>query len=224
MPNAPRHTGDDYAHALMALLPRGKAWPRDADSNLARLVSGMAEIFGDPFDKIAAYLLDQESDPRFTRDLLERWETAFGLPDACVDEPLTIADRISALLGRMMEPGGQSIPFFYGVASALGYSIEIHEFSPFMAGISEAGDTRVGGYFRWEVGPPEIRFYWKVVVLNARLSWFRASSGEAGIDPHLIIGLATDLECMLRRYKPAHTQIVFDYSGLGGGNPLAGTP
>lgn len=138
MPNAPRHTGDDYAHALMALLPRGNAWPRDADSNLARLVSGMAEIFGDPFDKIAAYLLDQESDPRFTRDLLERWETAFGLPDACVDEPLTIADRISALLGRMMEPGGQSIPFFYGVASALGYSIEIHEFSPFMAGISEA--------------------------------------------------------------------------------------
>lgn len=225
MPNAPRHSAEDYGEALFALLPTGQEWPRDADEDLAKFVHGLASVFGEPFDTIAARFLDQESDPRFTRDLLERWETAFGLPDSCLSEPVTIEARIAALMQRMTMEGGQSRAFFYRVAAALGYTIEIYEFSPFMAGVSEAGDTRdARGWYRWEVGAPEMRFYWKVAVLNARLSWFRAGSGEAGVDHHLEIGIASDLECVLRRYKPAHTEIVFDYSGLAGDDPFAGTP
>lgn len=78
--------------------------------------------------------------------------------------------------------------------------------------------------FRWEIGPPEMRYYWSVRVDLAKLSWFRASSGQAGVDPHLRIGLADDLECLLNRWKPAHTQLVFDYSYLRYGGPMQGTP
>ena len=58
------------------------------------------------------------------------------------------------------------------------------------------------------------------------LTWFRVGpiGGEVGVDPHLLIGLAEDLECLLNRWKPAHTEIVFDYSGLTNGGSMAGTP
>jgi uncharacterized protein YmfQ (DUF2313 family) len=56
------------------------------------------------------------------------------------------------------------------------------------------------------------------------LVWFRASTGQAGVDHHLEIGRYDDLECLLNRWKPAHTQIVFDYSNLKQDDPMAGTP
>jgi uncharacterized protein YmfQ (DUF2313 family) len=40
----------------------------------------------------------------------------------------------------------------------------------------------------------------------------------------LRIGVFDDLECLLNRWKPAHTQIIFDYSGLQTGGDMAGTP
>ena len=73
--------------------------------------------------------------------------------------------------------------------------------------------------------PQEARFYWTVHVSGASLIWFRVTSGQTGVDPHLRIGIADDLECLLNRWKPAHTIILFDYSGLEHpSDPMAGTP
>jgi uncharacterized protein YmfQ (DUF2313 family) len=74
------------------------------------------------------------------------------------------------------------------------------------------------------LAPPEIRYYWTVHVHQANLQWFRCASGQCGIDPHLRIGIASDLECILNRWKPAHTQIVYDYTNLHPGDPMEGTP
>lgn len=223
-----RRSGADYAEALAALLPRGPAWPTDQDSVLQRLVSGLAEIWGAKVDARAADMLTRESDPRATIELLDDWERAFGLPDPCLSEPLTIGDRQEALVGRITMEGGQSRAFFKRIAAAIGYEIEIIEHAPFMAGVSRAGDTRPTGaateWFRWETGPETIRFYWTVLVLNQRITWFRATTGEAGVDPHVQIGIASDLECLLRRLQPAHAEIAFDYSGLGLDASMAGTP
>ena len=80
-------------------------------------------------------------------------------------------------------------------------------------------------YPHYGLGPLEVRYYWTVHVDTAKLTWFRVTSGQTGVDPHLRIGTADDLECLLNRWKPAHTQIVFDYSGLTSpGDPMAGTP
>lgn len=222
------HDGEAYTLALEALLPTGPAWARFPESALMRWTAGTAAIWGEDVDPRAAVLLTRETDPRETIEMLPDWERAFGLPDPCVAEPLTIDDRRKALMTRMTMEGGQSRPFFKAVAKSIGYDIEVREWSPFMAGISSVGDTRptgtAGEIFRWEIGPPEMRFYWSVKVDATRLSWFRAASGQAGVDPHLRIGIATDLECVLRRWKPAHTEILFDYSGLGTPDPMAGTP
>jgi Concanavalin A-like lectin/glucanases superfamily len=80
--------------------------------------------------------------------------------------------------------------------------------------------------FSHVIAEPEIRFFWTVGVGTIALRWFRASSGQAGVDHHLEFGTALDLECVLQRWKPSHTQIVFDYSGLASGHndPMSGTP
>jgi uncharacterized protein YmfQ (DUF2313 family) len=210
-----RRSGEEYAAAFAALLPTGPAWPREPDTVLQTVVRGLAEIWGDPVDARAADLLERESDPRATLELLPDWERNWGLPDACVAEPLTIADRQVALVQKMTLLGAQSRAFFIGVAATLGYGITVTEFAPWMFGVSECGPTDDGaGHARWEIGPPEIRFYWTVHVNALRLTWWRFGQAEFGIDPHLRISLATDLECLIRRWKPAHTEIVFDYAPL----------
>jgi hypothetical protein len=65
-----------------------------------------------------------------------------------------------------------------------------------------------------------MRFEWTVHLQQPKLVWFRAASGQAGIDPHLRIAKAIDLECLMRRWAPAQTLPLFDYSGIS--DPLAG--
>ena len=208
---------DDYAQVIADHLPSGAAWPRDADSDLMGWVAGCAQAWGDVSARAAA-LLVTESDPRSTAEMLPDWERAFGLPDPCVGEPQTITDRRKALLLKMTTLGGQSRTFFIGVAAALGYTVTITEYAPFMCGLSRCGDTRpfppvdpTDTAYRWTVGPPEIRFWWRIHILGRKTRWFRAGSGQCGIDPMVRIGLATDLECLIRRWKPAHTDVTFDY-------------
>lgn len=219
-----RRSGDDYAEALSSLLPQGQAWSREPESIIQKTINGLAQIWG-YVDGRAADLLERESDPRKTLELLPDWERNWGLPDPCLTVPQTIAERQITLVQWMTLLGAQSREFFIAYSLKIGYVIWIEEYSPFMAGMSQVGDTRDDrGDYRWQIGPPEMRFYWKVHIDQARLAWFRSSSGQAGVDPHLRIGIAQDLECVLRRWKPAHTEIVFDYSGLATGGSMAGTP
>jgi uncharacterized protein YmfQ (DUF2313 family) len=148
--------------------------------------------------------------------------------------------------------GGQSRQWFIDAAAQLGYSITITEYRPFMVGIDRCGDNRVYGdgslmhnawgqpilnpngtpvqlgelseWPNYGLGPRENRYYWQVHVHAGSLMWFRCGSGQCGVDPHLLIGRDTDLECILERWKPAHTQIIYDYSGLVPDDPFAGTP
>lgn len=227
-----RRTGADYTIALLNLLPTGQAWSRRVGSVLYRTVRGLADYWG-YVDGRAADLLERESDPRATIELLPDWERNWGLPDPCFTTPQTIYERQVALVQKMTMLGAQSRQFFIDQMAKIGYHITIKEYAPFMAGVSEVGDTRTDvpldpdplvGDYRWYIGPPEMRFYWTVNVGTARLTWFRAGESEAGVNHHLEIGVFDDLECLLNRWKPAHTQIVFDYSGLTAGGPMAGTP
>ena len=249
-----RRAGSDYTEAFLALLPQGQAWPKHApDSILVQGVTGLCDFWGF-VDGRAADLLERESDPRLTIELLPDWERNWGLPDPCYTAPLTIDERQLALVMRMTMQGAQSREFFIGVAAQIGYHITISEYRVWVVGLDQCGDSRVYGdgsnpmlnewhqpiknpvgepvaegelsaWPQYGLGPPANRFFWTVHVDQAKLVWFRCASGQCGVDPHLRIGLADDLECLLNRWKPAHTQIIFDYSGLSNpGDPMAGTP
>ncbi len=200
-----RRTGDDYAVALRNLLPQGLAWPTNPVSVLSRVISGLAQIFGYADDR-AADLLEVETDPRLTSELLPEWERAFGLPDNCL--PLPPADEItrrSNLVAKMTLLGEQSRAFFIARGVDIGERVTIREYAPYMCGVSRVGDTRILNiensdplHFRWQLGPPENRFYWTVKI-EELLEDFKGA----------------DLFCLLRRWKPAHTDVLFDYSIVG---------
>jgi uncharacterized protein YmfQ (DUF2313 family) len=176
-------------------------------------------------DGRAGDLLERESDPRITIEMLPDWERNWGLPDPCYPDVTSIAERQLMLIKQMTMTGAQSRQFFISVGQWVGHDITITEFSPFMCGMSNVGDTRdAKGHFRWQIGPPEMRFYWTAHAGQAKLTWFRCSSGQCGVDPHLRIGIEQDFECLLRRWKPAHTGLVYDYSSLFNGGSMAGTP
>jgi uncharacterized protein YmfQ (DUF2313 family) len=222
-----RRGGKEYLRAFLNLLPLGIAWPRKRDSVLVKTSRGLTNIWGF-VDSRAADLLERESDPRITIELLPDWEESWGLPDPCFPSATSIAERQKMLVLYMTWLGGQSRKYFTDLMAWLGYTIEIKEFAPFMAGVSRVGDTRnmydQTGLFRWYIGPPEQRFYWSVHVGQVALTWFRAASGQAGVDPHLKFGVPEELECLLNRWKPAHTELVMDFSGISFGGPMQGTP
>lgn len=210
-----RRSREDYAQAFLDLLPPGPPFPRETDTHIHKLFLGLAGVV-ERVDQRVADFIEREADPRRTIEMLADWERNTGLPDPCVDEPLTIEDRRKNLVRRLTMLGRQDRDYFVEIAADLGYEIEIVEHRPFIVGITPVGDTRPTGaagerYLR-RIGPPSLRYYWTVRVKGARVSWFRAGSGQAGLDPLARIGTATDLECLFRRYKPAHTEVIFDYS------------
>jgi uncharacterized protein YmfQ (DUF2313 family) len=213
------------------LLPKGIAWPRKIGSVLVNTCRGLTNVWGF-VDARAADLLEVECYPPSTFEILDWWERAWGLPDPCFPSATTIGERQRMLVMFMTWMGGQSRDYFKRVAEFVGYTIEIKEFAPFMCGISQVGDTRTAPpdapiedqNFRWYIGMPEQRFYWEVSVGQIGLIWFRASSGQAGIDPHCKFSVPTEFICLLDRWKPAHTAIVPDFSKLAFGGPMQGTP
>jgi uncharacterized protein YmfQ (DUF2313 family) len=256
-----RRSGGDYAHRFLQLFPRGQAWPKEPASTLWKVCYGLAEYWGF-VDSRAADLLERDSDPRKTTEaqicyplstgeicepdgLLPDWERAWGLPDPCFPSATTIEARRRMLILYMTYLGGQSRDYYVKLMKFVGYEVHddyVGEFAPFMAGVSQCGDTRplkftydasgnvVGREidthknFRWYIGPPEQRFSWFVAVGERAYYWFRAGSGQAGVDHHLEIGVPQEIQCLLNRWKPAHTAVVLNFTDVGTNDPMAGTP
>jgi len=194
------HTQDEYRDALAALLPTGAAWPRDPQSRLMCFLSGLAAEYS-RLDARAAQLL-AETDPASTTELLSDWERVVGLPDPCVTAAQTVAQRRQALEGRLTAVGGQSRRFFIELAARLGYNITIDEFA------SAAAATAAGITFTGD----EWAHIWRVNVPAAvSITYFRAGAGAVG-EP-LRAWSNEVLECQFNRYKPAHTRVLFAYSG-----------
>lgn len=191
---------DDYIDQLAAMLPPGIAIRREADTDIYKLLSAMAEEMARIDNRGDDLLL--ESDPRTTTELLAEWEAQVGLPDPCLaGAEQTVQQRRNAVVARYTARGGQSKQFFIDFAASLGYTVTITEFRPFRAGISAAGDPLSNGdwIFAWRVNAPE-----------TTITHFRAGQSAAG-EPLRSWG-NDQLECAIDRLKPAHTILQFSYA------------
>lgn len=197
-----------YAEALTKLMPRGRAWPEGGGAIWARLMLALAPEFRRA-DQRALKLLD-EADPRTCAETLPDWERVLGLPDPCTPGDATFNERRDAVVALLRFAGGASIAYFVSLADRLGYAIEVTEYRPFACARSSCGHQLEPR----RIGSPTMRFVWTVALGNRRLRYFQVGIGgsQTGIDPHLKIERATDLECLIARLKPAHTVVVFDYS------------
>lgn len=191
---------------LLSLLPPGWVWPRGNQSLLAAILLAFAEELAE-IEATAAAMM-RETDPRAAVLCLVDFERVLG-PDPCLadvaGQPTEERQRIAH--SRWTARGGASIAYFLKIAEALGYDdITITEFRPFKFGLSAFGAT-------WALGPRRNRFYWRVNVPGPRLSRFRFGAARFGADSFLRIARAESLECRLRRLKPSHTQLIFNYTG-----------
>ena len=194
---------DDYLLQLKALLPQGLAWSREAGTRLHNLLRGIAEEFA----RVDARVTDlrNEADPRTTLELLVDWEAFAGLPDTCsAGIATTIEERRAAVQSKLLATGGASEAYFKSICEALGYTVEIDRFRPFVCGISHCGDALNGA--------PSVRHTWRVRVIGPRVTLFRAGQSQCG-DLLGKISRATDLECKLNRLKQAHTRLIVAYEG-----------
>lgn len=112
--------------------------------------------------------------------------------------------RIAAIIAKLNETGGLSIPYFTQLATSLGYSISIIEPQPFRVDAGRVDDTLYDEdiVYQWRVdvsGAPEVVYYFRV--------------GQSAIDERLMSFSDPILEAVFRDLKPAHTFVYFSYQG-----------
>ncbi|KVS52261.1 phage tail protein [Burkholderia cepacia] len=199
--SAPNYSASDFTSALMALMPRGLAWPRDPNSVMARTIATLAPIWS---RHVAAnnYLL-VDAFPSTTVELLPEWEAALGLPDPCAGESPTLAQRQAQVVARFTNSGGQSVRYFLSYAKSLGFDVSITEFTPFRVGQQAAGDS---------VGVEGWAHTWRINVPPSTINYFRASRSAAG-EPLASWGNAV-LLCEMNTLKPAHTLVIVANPGF----------
>ena len=188
-----------YVKLLRSLLPLGKAWNREEGSRTTTFLKAISKEFGRIEDRTLE--LVEEFDPRTAVKSLEDWERVLDLPDRCIEDPdsLTIEQRRNAILQKLTARGGQSLAYYEFVASQAGFNIDASNYAPFRASRSSAGDPLTNDLwlFWWNVNAPSTATY------------FSAGSGRAG-DPLVVYGESV-LECLIRKLKPAHTEVLFTY-------------
>lgn len=183
---------------------RGKIMPGWALGARGGVIDLILSAFADALAsaEATAEALAAETDPRRASFLLADYERTLG-PDPCGRDrnASTIEQRRLLAYQRWTARGGQSIAYFISVADALGVTITIDEFKPSRAGVLRAGHR---------LRPEGCQFVWRVNLPGlVSVRKFRAGASRAG---HRLGAFEVSaIECVIRRMKPAHTIVVFNY-------------
>lgn len=148
---------------------------------------------------VSAGRVDGAVTPFFAEQLLPDWERVCGLAPT---EGAPYQQRLQAVLAKLAETGGLSIPYFSRVAASLGYRIAIVEPQPFRAGSGRAGDPLCSEDTFW---------IWLVYVLGGPALTYRFRTGQSCAGEPLMRFGAPELETLFNDLKPAHTLALFAY-------------
>lgn len=183
----------DSMHTLLGLLP-----PVSYARNGIR-VRNQAQVDANALDSTiaSANLSANAIDPRRSGELLSDWERVLGLSPAT-----TVSRRVSAVMAKLNEIGGLSIPYFTNLAAALGYQITITEPQPFRAGVNRAGDR---------IAREDIMWVWWVNISQADNQIVRFRAGQSAAGERISDFGDSEIEQIFNDLKPAHTDIRFTY-------------
>lgn len=193
-------TEDQVLDELLSNLPPGWVWRRDRDSMIAALLTPLADGIAE-LEELAEEML-REVDPRLATLCLPDFERVLGRDPCGRDSSLmSLADRRQLAHQRWTARGGASRAYFIALAAKRGVAITISENRVTYAGEMVAGDELVE--------TPE-QFIWTVHLALTEESLFEAGEGQAG--DRLYDLIISDIDCDIRRLKPAHTEVAFDYA------------
>lgn len=134
-------------------------------------------------------------------DLLPNWERVCGLKPSA---EAGYQQRLQAVLAKLAETGGLSIPYFTNLAASMGYTINIEEPQPFRAGVNRAGDT---------IYHPDVMWCWRVHVSGSNTQSFNFRAGVSCASERLLSFGDPVLESVFTDLKPAFSYVDFTYSG-----------
>tara|TARA_X000001036_G_scaffold187493_1_gene176747 strand:- start:4737 stop:5363 length:627 start_codon:yes stop_codon:yes gene_type:complete len=202
---------NQYLKLLLSLLPPGQI-DRSEGSNFAKVLTPAAAEFA-RIHKRAAALID-EADPRKTIELFNEWEAFTGLPDSCSLGDQTLGERRDSIISKLLDNASPSRQNFKNIAQRLGYQVEIYEYRPLALGqygCGRAVTSDAHGQYLHGCQPPGVMHYhWNLRVSGAKFVRFACGRSACG-DPLLKIRRADELECILRRIKPADSKLTFIY-------------
>lgn len=185
-----------HRQLLARLLP-----PRSYDFQGVVLAAELGSE-GDALDRVqqsAGRVLDSMT-PFGAVDTLPDWERVCGLTPA---DGANRQQRLDAVLAKLQELGGLSIPYFKSLAKRLGYQIEITEFEPFYLDYSRLDrDILYDAAVMW---------IWQVSVKGGQVRAFPFYLDASSVDEALLSFSDAVIEEYFRDLKPAHTYVVFDY-------------
>ncbi|MMZ47271.1 hypothetical protein D3C81_263760 [compost metagenome] len=197
-----RYSEQDYAAALGALLPSGRAWPRGISTEHAAVLRALGRAY-QRSDRDAVSLI-AGAFPQTATVMLPEWEHTLGLPDECsacaADEVASVADRQRTVVARLISTGGLNRDYYIHVAAVLGYAITITQFRPAMCGMSVCCEPLNG---------EEWPFTWQINARHLKLKKARAGRAHCG-DPVASWG-NRQLECALGKIAPSHLRLIFNY-------------
>lgn len=201
---------EDYLAQIQALLPEGRAWPRDPDATVTRLLAAVAGGFA-RLDTHAGGLLDDVRPGAGVHHLTD-WERVLGLPDACATSPGSLRERRGRVVEKMTSVARTVPERYVAIAAALGYEAEVIEHDQTAATALSGLDT-AGGKWRY--------VWWLRVDTEGRTRYLDALSSAA--DPLRSAQSDAEVECRVRAAAPAHTHPAFTWAGrslvIAGNNP-----
>ena len=191
-----------WLHTLRALLPPGRVFRAEDGTVLASLLAAI----GASFDKAQQRLQDllEQSDPAKARTMLEDWERLLGLPDHCrPNDDMGMAERANIAAARLVEQGGQSRQYFIDLAADYGEpGATITEFRP----------ANCNDHCNSPLWAQSARFTWQVTFPRSVISGRMAHCNDHCNSP-LQRWERSAAECPITERKPAHTEVVFAYTG-----------
>lgn len=137
--------------------------------------------------------------PLYAETLLPDWERVLAITPA---SSATYQSRLSAVLSKLNEVGGLSIPYFVSLAASIGYTISIDEPQQFRAGIGRSGDA---------LYEQDIIFIWRTTISGSSTSVYRFRAGSSVANERLTAFSDPIIESAFNDLKPAHTFVYFAY-------------
>jgi len=208
---------DKYVKLIRNLLPTGFAWENVRQHPFLTGIAGEFCRVGDRTEDLL-----REIDPNQTVELIEEWETTFGIPDECTpDTILTIEERRAQVIQKMATIGSLSAEFYEGIGALYGFDITVENHLSFQVGRSVVGDDLTNydnprDIFR--VGQNTVGDQLQVPgwlhCFNAELpatAFETFKVGQNTVNQPLATFGNELLECVLRRLKPAHSCITFTF-------------
>ena len=193
-------TTQEQADVLASYLPDNAifAEKNNLDSNYRKLLNGLAV----EFKRLRNVINSIRSDyfPENTTEFIENWETQLNIPDECIDVSTDITERRNNVMLKLNGVNATTKEDFEAMIAAAGID----------ATISNAVDqASLPLTLPFLLVDSDHAPFTIIVNLDASLE----PSGLPLTLPFTLSSQApSNIECLLRKYIPAHCQVIFRYS------------